>query len=400
MVTEAPKGDGRIKIREGDQHSNNPELRKRYWLATVRERVTTVGDDIAGRVLRISDECQGIMQDGGTWEWQWPYVSRLTLLPYQERADALLAEVGDIVHQKGFIFRNALTTPREHVQIGSTSWIGYLDADPDVPVPLVHDRLLAQGEERLKGKEPYGYTIEELDRARRLSGMTRLDLTTGKATEEKDPDAAHDSYHFLSPEKRAEIITREQAILQELTALTEAGVKDFESVSTLNVLIAQYMEGRLTSPQMQELYQRMIIGKGFELDLSRAIREAKQIAFDSGKWDRILTPQEILLRTKAKTKVPKRYLARPYTPLAIQDGEPIEEIAGFRHGEESMVVNSGVLPYAMPIGFRLEDLDLQGDTVQSPTFLNRFDMTPENSLKNSTMQVNVPFARPEDWYYR
>lgn len=240
-----------------------------------------------------------------------------------------------------------------------------------------------------------------MDRARRLNGKTALDSETGRVTGERDEEAANDPYHYLSPERREAVIAREQVILQELAELAAAGVKDFEPIKGMIDLIADYMDGKLTSPQMQEFYQRIVTSKGFELDLSEAIKEAKQIAFNTGKWDRILTPQEILLRAKAK--VDKKYKANPYTPLAIQDGEPIEEVAILRQGEGSMVVASGVLPFAMPMGFRIEALDEQGDTVQSPTFLDRHELKPaedDRFKEHFATTINVPFARQDDWYYR
>lgn len=398
MVTEAPQGEGRARIKESHRYSQNPELRRRYWLGTAADILSRAEEDIARRVDTVQKEVQGIVQNGSSYARDAVMVERAILPPYQGQAAPLLSELGDFTEEKGFRWVSNLSTPREHREMGSTNWIGYFEADPDVPVPLVHDRLLTEGDERLKGLKLFGHTVEELDRARRLNGQTALDLETGRVTGERDEEAANDPYHYLSPERREAVIAREQAILQELTQLAVAAVKDYGPVLGIVDLIAEYMEGRLTSPQMQELYQGIVTSKGFELDLSEAIKEAKQIAFDTGKWDRILTPQEILLRAKAK--VDKRYKANPYTPLAIQDGEPIEEVAILRQGEGSMVVTSGILPFTMPMGFRIEVLDEQGNTIQSPMFLNRYDLTPEDSLKDSTIQVTLPFARPSDWYYK
>lgn len=401
MVTEAPKGDGTVKLRDRDQYSSNPELRRRYWLGTAANRVSQAGEDIAGRVDTVQKEVQGIVQNGSTYARDAVMVERAILTPYQDQAAPLLSELGDFTEEKGFRWISGLSTPREHREIGSTNWIGYFEADPDVPVPLIHDRLLAAGDERLKGQKSFGYTVEELDRARRLIGQTALDLETGRLTDEIDEEAASDPYHFLSPERKAEVVAREQIILNRLHALAMAGVRDFEPAWGMVPLLSNYMDGKLTSPQMREAYERIVTSKGFDLNLSEAIKEAKQIAFGSGNWDRILTPQEILLRFKAK--VDKRYKSRPYTPLAIQDGEPIEEIEKLRQGEGSMVVTSGILPYAMPFGFRIEVLDDQGSTVKSPTFLDRHELEPaedDRFKEHFASTISVPFARQDDWYYR
>ncbi len=401
MATEAPRGDVIVKINEARKYSPNPELRKQYWLDTARNSIGKVLGDLRRRATTVPQECGELLQRGGNYEAH-EYPLTIAMLPdYQERAAALLAEVGDIVHEKGFVHSPALDTPREHEQMGSSGYGGiFFETDPDIPVPLLHDRLVAEG--KLERIYNYSFTVDQLDRARRLEGMTTLDLATGRVTDEKDEAAAHDSYHFLAPGRRAEVIAREQAIVQELAELASLGVVRYEPATGIVDVIAEYMDGRVTSPQMQELYEGLVMSKGDLIDLAPVIKEAKQLAFGTGKWDHILTPQEILLRIKTKTKVPKQYLAHPYTPLAIQDGVSAEEVARLRQGEQSMVVTSNMSGYEMPWGFRLEELDEQGNTIQSPTILDRNKLAPieDDHFKTSFASIVVPFARPADWYYK
>ena len=322
--------------------------------------------------------------------------------------NATIAEVEDIRWEKGFRFGPSLLTSREHKEIGSTGYGGiYWDTDPDIPIPILKARLLASGQldANTTQHESSSYSMDEVDHARRLAGKTRLNLATGRVTDETDPQATNDSYYFLSPQRRGEVIQKEEELVVEAGTITQAVVAEHANNATVVDILAAYIDGELTTPEFQKRYEAVMATTGtkhFTLNIDHDTpKEAKKLAFESGKWDRILTPQEILLRIGGR--VDESYLVRPYTPLAVQDDQPLEEIANLRRGEQSMVVNATILQYEMPFGFRLEELDENGNTIKSPTFLDRNDgvETIEDQARSMYAgQINFPFARPEDWFYQ
>lgn len=243
-----------------------------------------------------------------------------------------------------------------------------------------------------------------MDRARRLLGITRLDLTTGRVTDEIDQEAAKDSYYFLSPERRVEVIKRENEILAEIEKITQAALATHEGNRGILPSLAAYAAGELTTPDLQAQYESVLERntERYSLLLTSQTKELKRLAVETGKWDYILTPQEIMLRVGAT--VDPNYLSRPYIPLAIQDGRNIEEIALLRQGERSIIINTTLLEYEIPFGFRLEELDPQGNTIKSPTFLSRDDgetvIEDARFCENFGPQIKFPFARPMDWFYR
>lgn len=111
MATEAPKGDERVKLRDRDQYSSSPELRRRYWLGMVANMVSHTGEDIAGRVDAVQKEVQGIVRDGSTYAVDAIMVERAILAPYHSQAAPLLSELGDFAEEKGFRWISSLSTP-------------------------------------------------------------------------------------------------------------------------------------------------------------------------------------------------------------------------------------------------------------------------------------------------
>lgn len=263
-------------------------------------------------------------------------------------------------------------------------------------------RLASEG--KITIEKPERYTVEEIDRARRLIGMTMLDLSTGCVTEKKDQAAASDSYYFLSPKRRREVIQQEQEILTVIETISQAAIVEHETSRDILPALAAYADGKLTTPKLQAQYKAVLerTTEPYFLSLASQIKALKQVAFETGRWDRILTPQEIMLR--AGGVVDPKYLVQPHIPLAIQDGADMEEIVRLRQGEQSMVVNAILLGYTRPFGFRLEELDEQGNTIKSPTFLDHEDgetlVEDEDFRTYLGPQVNFPFARPSDWFYK
>lgn len=397
---------------EDDKWSEDPERRRLYLLYDAARDVQRHIRNVSESLLKLPDNCGAALQTGhvlGGRNITFYFSSvPLDMTPtYREQVSTLVAEIKDIMHEKGFRYPNALLTPREHQEIGSSGYGGiYFETDPDVPVPILHGRLIAEGKiDSEEGKNAsYVYTVEETDRARRLMGETVLDLETGRVTDQVDEQAVSDSYIYLSPERKAEIKKREAEILAEIEAIATGAIEEqAKSVNILSSLDA-YSKGELPLPELLKVWQEVIarLGDRDNLNLNNHINELRKIAFATGKWDRILTPQEILLRVGSH--VDERYLFKPYTPLAIQEGEPIEEIVLLRNGEKSMVVSTDLLEYEMPFGFRLEGLNKDGSTIKSPTFLDREygeeDREEETKLIFKDRACNFPFARPEDWYYK
>lgn len=389
-----------VEFTKDDQWSENPERRRAFWLGTAGNDLNAVLARSRADATAVPKLCQDILHGRKNYEIGIIEASRSVLPAYQAQARAMFDEIGAIFHEKGFRFRAALLTPREHREVGSSGYEKYYDLDPDVPIPLLQRRLIAEGKRDFDPSSNIDtlLTVAEVDRARRLQGKPTIDITTGRVTGQVDKTAATDSYFFLSPERREQVIKREQEILEGLKAISDSMLADYERSGGILDLLADYMEGKITSPQMHDYHDALVV-RSFVL--SEAIEEAKQLAFATGKWDHILTPQEILLRVRGK--VGKLYRARPYTPLGIQDGEPLETIAALRRGEQSMIVNSGILgDYAQPFGFRLEELDERGNTLKSPTFVDTADGTTdvESERFKDTFadRLSFPFARPEDWY--
>src|SRR3989344_4141335 len=323
-------------------------------------------------------------------------------------AQSLFKEALSIVQEKGFRFVPSLLTGAEHSRIGSSGYAKFEKEDPDMPIPLLEPRMAAAGKIQQPDGTPMGF--EEVDRARRLAGMTYLDSATQRVTTQKDEAAGADSYYFLSPERKEAIQKREIEILSRVTELANHSLAQYQSIRELRDGAQRYMEGELTSPQMRTQYEaaanimsRETQGRTHFDGLKAILREAKMISFETGKRDNILTPQEIKLRVAGE--VSPQYEALPYRPLAVQNGANVQEIAALRQGEATMVVtNKGIMEFEMPWGFQLEELDPNGDTLHSPTILSRDSLESiEETLKTDERfknQVSVPFARPTDWYYK
>ena len=405
MVTEAPNWQVEPGVTEDDEYSDDPQRRKAFWLSSANTEVERFLEGIHDPLATLRDRCAEALQSGGHEHW---FLYAVEDIPpsNREQAAAVFDELRNIINEKGFRFGPALLTPREHDQIGSSGYSGiYWDTDPDIPVPLLRDRLIATG--KITPEDEYGselYTYDEVDRARRLMGDTTLDPQTHRVTDEIDEEAASDSYHFLSPDRREEVKAREAELLKEIDRLAKLALAEHATSREIVAYLAAYAEGQVTTPQIREQMEAVMsrASRNHTPYLDRTMSELRQLALETGKWDRILTPQEILLRSGGE--VDPKYLSRPYTPLAVQDGASMEEIVALRQGESPIVVNATVLEYEMPFGFRLENLDDEGDTVKSPTFIDKNDeetiIETEEFRSYYVDRIKVPFAREDDWYYR
>ena|SRR3989344_1653040 len=388
---------------EDDRWSDNPQTRKAYWLYDANTKVDRFLGSISDPLMSLRDKCLEVLQEG-RHEW-WILYAKDMLSPSQcDRGANLLNEIAGIIHEKGFRFHNALLTPREHRNIGSTGYGGILwDEDPDVPVPILVRRLIERGIDPEKLGRAEELTFEEVDKARRLSGMTTIDPQTGRVTKEIDAEAASDSYHFLPGDRREEVKHREEEILEEIKKIADASFADYETTRQILRTLELCSIGQITTPEMDALLKEIEArnSQNHNLNLYENVQELRKLAIAGGHWDHIFTPQEILLREGAE--VDEQYEANPYTPLAVQDGREIHEIVRLREGEKIMPVNSGILEYSFPFTFRLEQLDSEGRTVKSPTFLDRDDETAvetDRFKEEFRQRMDFPFSRPEDWFYR
>lgn len=391
-------------------YSDEPERKRLFWIHRAAVELNGFLTLIGERFGSLPVNCKTALQTGRFGHKTMAlFTTRVPdeMTPlYHERLSAVVAEIDGIVREKGFIDSEALWTPREHHELGSSGYGGiYAETDPDIPVPILRDQLIKSGKMDPE-EDPNStiFTIEEVDRARRLMGMITLDPETGRVTGQIDEEAANDSYIYLSPERRAEVMAREVEILAEVAEIAKKAREEHEkSVAILPALDA-YSRGERAFVEVKDLYHAVLarLSERDRLNLDGPIKELRKIAFAAGKWDHLLTPQEILLRVGAG--IDERYLAKPYTPIAVQDGEPAEEVSRLREAEGSIVVNTALLEYERPFGFRLEDLGENGDTSKSPTFLaEEFgeEEMSERAVEFYKDQVrNFPFARPEDWYYQ
>ncbi|RJQ24686.1 hypothetical protein C4577_07215 [Candidatus Parcubacteria bacterium] len=395
----------REPIIEDDMYSDNLGRRKLYWVQNAASEVDRVLDSISRELTAFPQISRETLQTGesGNSITLFMTIPQAVLAQYREQAVSFIGEMRSLAHEKGFRFEPALLTSKEHKNISSSGYGGiFWDTDPDVPIPILRDRLVAEG--KLDQDRSETYTLEEVDRARRLAGMTKLDLATGRVTDEIDQKAADNSYYFLSPERQVEVVRREDEILTEIERITKTALAAHKTARDILPSLVAYADGEITTPALKAQYEILVerTTETYGLSLTRQIRELKRLAVETGKWDYILTPQEIMLRSGGS--VDPRYLAQPYTPLAIQDGTDVEKVTDLRQGEQSITVNTSLLEYEMPFGFRLEELDAQGNTVKSPTFLSRDDgetvIEDERFCEYYGQQIKFPFARPTDWFCR
>ncbi len=403
MTSQIESQDQPTPITEDDKWSDDPQVRKTFWLHDAGTKVDRFLESIGRSVMGLGDKCAEVLREGRHEHWIL-YTKDILAPSQKEQGATLLDEIAEIIYEKGFRFHSALLTPREHKNIGSTGYGGILwDEDPDVPVPILVRRLTEKGVDAEKLGRAEELTFEEVDRARRISGWTTIDCQTGRVTGEVDAEAAQDSYHFLPENRKEEVKRREKEILEEIRKVADASLAEYETTRQVLRALELYSMGQITTPAMDALIREVEArnSQNHSINLYDNEEGLRQLAITQGYWDYIYTPQEVLLREGAE--VDERYKVNPYTPLAIQDGQDVEDIARLREGEKVMPINSEILEYSMPFVFRLEKLDSQGRTIKSPTFLDRDEETVIESgrfRQEFSQRMNFPFSRPEDWFYR
>lgn len=388
-----------------DQYDRN--RKNVFWFNDAANKLnrflTRIGEDVTS----FPSDCETLLRTGDSQvDIDFDTITNAMTPSQRNNTAQVILGIRGIASEKGFRYSSSLITSREHKELGSSGYGGIYEAtDSDIPIPLLRARLIAEGKLLDSGLilEPSNnFTVEEVDKARRLAGMTSLDLATGRVTNQIDPEAASDSYYFLSSEKKIEIKQREEELLKIAEIISESSLAEHASTITIIEDLVDYTNGVLTTPQLKLRYEEVLshVSTKYPLDLDPNIRECKKIASATGKWDRILTPQEILLRSNGS--VDEHYLASPYTPLAIQDGALAEDILKLRRGEQSMTIDTTLLGYPRPLSFRLEELDKTGNTIKSPSFFDEYEETvidDEQAQSRYGEGITFPFARPEDWFY-
>ena len=403
--TELPRTHG---LTEDDRYSTDPERSRLYLLHAVATRIQDLADRAQQFRSQLPENIRAVLRTGrlasGTIVETYFGMITSDIPSHQEQLGDAISEVSDIMTTKGFQDPQFVLTPREHEQIHSSGFAGiYAETDPDVPVPVLRAQLIRDG--LIEPDRGATLTLEEADRARRLLGKTRLDLNTGRVTDERDEAAARDSYHFLSAEEENIVRDREQHVLAEIDAIAASSVSELPQAALFVSALDQYSRGELSLEALQETRQSMInlIGQRSNIDWNTYIQEMRTIAFQSGAWDRILSPQEILLRDNVTPDdLDPRYREHPYTPLAIQDGEPIEAIARLRESEGYMDVSTGILQYRPLWRFGLASLNPEGSTEHSPAILDQRSNEPigEDVREYFGPRIDVPFARRGEWYFK
>ena len=404
-----PSGDPSGGGDDGEEEfAETPEQRRGKILSEAQERIKRTLGSIQEQLSAVDADITKALHSPPHLMFHFIY----ECFSPESRAEAqvLTLEIQQIVHEKGFRYTPSIDTPSEHASVGSTISSYFKNEDPLIPLPLLEHKMLTEGKitsADIGGKTLMGF--EEIDKARRLAGRTTLDPATQRITADVDQAAATDSYHFLSSERKLAIQKRESEISARMHELAQQSLQRYEQIKTLRDHLEKYVDGALTSPEMnaavkveQDAMSDFVKHRA-ELDLDGLIRDAKTLSFETGKRDKILTPQEIKLRIGGI--VPPPYEASPYRPLAVQDGVSPEEVTKLRQSEAVMVVtNEGIMAFAYPWAFKLEDLDINGDTKQGPTIVNSaVDHTPmdvSRIMKEINKDMIVPFARPMDPYYK
>ena len=313
----------------------------------------------------------------------------------KERAESLFQQAMTIVIEKGYRFKPSLYTAREHKEIGSSGY-GKFMVMPDTIVRIANRTLNI-----LTGSEAEQMTVEEIRRARILYGMSTID-DTGTVTGEVV--SIPDSYHFLQEERKGEIKRLEQQILLGLRDITtESFVRHVPNFAAYLKLIRTLAEGHVTTEAVLEHFENMHTPPDVPQNLGRYIETAKNMAYKNGYRDKILTPMEMLFLGKS---VEDRHMAKPYTPLGVQDGTIGKvEANKIRNGEKHFSAETDIFTsYAYPFIFTLEPLNKEGATGRGPLVLDRETKEPLEQraidFYRDKMPKPIPFARKTDWYFK
>ena len=305
----------------------------------------------------------------------------------EQRAKIIFKTLDDLAFEKGF--RENIKTYNEHKQQGSTIWDKYSE-QPDVPIGIL-DKLWSNG----KGQTHL--SVDEARIAREIVGKPTID-EKGFSTGNINPEV-RDTYHFLSPERR------EQVILTEKGCFSELGWIFVESFSGKNDLLesfkgfyCDFIEGKYNFKEAEEKVKE--INAIADISLSSLIIEAKKFSYDEGYRNIYLTPQEL---TFLGNNYDEKYESRPHTPIGIQAGIlDVEQANVFRSGDRSFIAITDLFTgFKRPLFFSLEQVGEDETTIKGVLPLDEgyipWGEKHFEAFKGSIK--NIPFSREQDRYH-
>lgn len=394
------------------RYSDDPDVRGSYYLDELTSRIDNFLTELGDSARSAGDEVRAVLDSPKNFviassRIMKTYLQNSSDAEFRARHNALYLRLVEHCHSLGFRFGSQLMTPSEHERIGSTVWIRYGELDPELPTQIAHGILIDQGAlEDTEEQRAQVMTIEEVDRARRLQGMTALDPKTGHITDEKDLEAAGDKFHFIPIEHRPDFLAEEASIIAGYEDLAMNVLAIVESMRSIIGDLKAFYEGRM--PMMQLLMNVDHFKRTFPSGYSISqLDELCLAATELGRFDKYLTPQEILIRCGGA--VDDRYLANPYVPIGVQDGLDVAQVTMFRQAMfSSLLVTSEIIgDYENRYRISLEPLNDEGATESGPRLLERenpyaYEADPwyEEYTSEENKQVKIPFARPGDWYYK
>ncbi len=387
--------DDKDNANEDDFEFEKPTLEK--VLADNSQKIDAILVDIQKNISDLPDRTANwLYGENSASVFDFEFRNKSDFFGYEDLLkirDSLYKQAVSIREEKGYRFGASLLTGREHRACGSSGYGRFEEAMPDVPVPIADLTLKLCVDEHVM-------TIEEVRKARELLGMSTID-ETGKVTGEIVEIT--DSYHFLSPERKAEIIVLEQRIIDELKGVVEeAYSRHQKALSEYKNLVEDVGYGRKTVLEAQAKLGGFKLEERTVTDMNRTLDEVKNLSYLEGHRDKILTPMELVI---LKREVDKKYLDKPYTPLGVQDGKlTVDEANRTRSEEKYFIVETDLfMDFEYLWGMSLELLNQEGITERGPILLDRHNGMPidQKSIDHFKPQFKeVAYSRPQDVYHK
>lgn len=371
-----------------DEDVEEARLTKGGLLARVQKESEQYLDGLRGRLYEFSSQA-GEALTGRRDELQFvrdfvSYEKEMGFQDLEARAEQMTQIAMQMRHEKGF--RSNLMTSNEHAAIGSSGYGGIYAKRPDVPVGVLVKLW------NLEMLDSEALTIEEARRARELEGRPTLDENgevTGRINSE-----VKDSYHFLTPERKAEIIRMEGKLLGSIKLLSQTAYNRKQlQLDQFKIYTEGFIQGEgLTDDFLKRVIEvKRVMG----IEFTGVVDAARILSYAGGFRDLFLTPQEIMVMGR---RVDESYLRKPWTPLALQDqSNTLQKVRDYRKRENAIelrVLTSAFTGFEMPFPIPFEDLTEEGLTVCGPNGRNA------EMAKHFKEIANVPYSRIHDWYFK
>ena len=325
------------ELEEDPRYSENPYIRRKHYLKETIYRLEGLLGKLQKDVNGVGDAVRAIFENPKNYVIASSRVLRdfaraTGNQELENKLQALVKQVWEHCESLGIRYSSQLLSPSEHDAIGSTIWFKYGEVDAEVPTSITHAQLIDDGEiEDTEEERARVMTIEEVNNARQLHGMTMLDLSTGRLTQEINEEAANNRFYFVPIEDRPDLLAAEAAIVADFEKLAADSLVTIQMARPIVYDIVAFHDGDMSLLQLldnvEALKRRFPKSNIRVFDQIMSIFQAN-IAL--GIYDRFLTPQEILLRCGGE--VDERYLENPYIPLAVQDGASIDSVRLQRRG--------------------------------------------------------------------